>query len=75
MFLLIHEKEKKNNELLKDKKNIEKKKSMMDTKLTDIKRFVDELQAGIQSMEETKYNLEFEKKENQKIFKVYENME
>jgi len=73
--LLIHEKEKKNNELLKDKKNIEKKKSMMDTKLTDIKRFVDELQAGIQSMEETKYNLEFEKKENQKIFKVYENME
>lgn len=48
---------------------------MMDTKLTDIKRFVDELQAGIQSMEETKYNLEFEKKENQKIFKVYENME
>ena len=43
LYLLINEKEKKNNELLKEEKEYEKNYNMFNEKLEDLKRFVDEL--------------------------------
>ncbi len=61
LYVTIHEKEKKNSELLKEQKKYEKNESMSVDKLTELQRVVEDMQNNLNAMEDERRELEEER--------------